>query len=430
VRRRLTLAIVGVATGAVVLFAVPLALVLRSSYRDEELARLQRDTLAATRSIDVSGGRDTVELPRSSDVLAVYDRRGLRVAGRGPQRAGALVERALTRGRAADSARSGTLAVAVPLVSGERVDGAVRAQRSDAHVERRVHRAWLALAGLAAALVAIAALAAWALGRRLARPLDDLAAAAERLGEGDFSTAFPRSGVEELDTLSRALSGTARRLEALVSRERTFTAGASHQMRTPLAALRIELEAAELRGDAPAEVPAAIAEVDRLEATIDTLLSVARRRDRGDARADLASLLDQAEQRWRGPLAQDGRPLRIEMPPGRPQAAAGPRVVGEILEVLLDNARIHGAGPVTLRVADLGAAWAVEVSDEGPGFGEAPEAAFAQRSPAASETGRHGIGLALARSLAHAEDGRLEVLGGIAGATVRLTLRKAPPAVH
>ena len=81
-RRRLVIAIAAVAAAAVVLFAVPLALVLSNGYRDEDLLRLQRDTIAATRGIDVSGQQaDPIELPRSADVLAVYDAKGRRVAG-------------------------------------------------------------------------------------------------------------------------------------------------------------------------------------------------------------------------------------------------------------------------------------------------------------------------------------------------------------
>src|SRR4051794_19967138 len=98
-RRRLLVAIPGVAAAAVVLFALPLALVLQRSYRDEESLRLQRDTIAATRAVDLGApGRDPVELPASKDQLAVYDTAGRRVAGRGPGRADATVRAALRTG--------------------------------------------------------------------------------------------------------------------------------------------------------------------------------------------------------------------------------------------------------------------------------------------------------------------------------------------
>ena len=103
-RRRLVLAIAGVAAVAVLLLAVPLGVVLSRHYRDEDLLRLQRDAVAATRQIDVPRrAGDRVELPRSGDTLAVYDRSGKRIAGSGPARAPAAVRRALDSGGPTDA---------------------------------------------------------------------------------------------------------------------------------------------------------------------------------------------------------------------------------------------------------------------------------------------------------------------------------------
>jgi signal transduction histidine kinase len=421
VRRRLVLAIAGVAVVAVTVFAVPLGIVLSHSYRDRELLRLQRDTLAATRQIDLgTPSGDPVELPPSRDALAVYDRAGRLVTGRGPAAADPLVRDALRSGRAQEARmQDGRLETAVPLIVGERVAGAVRAVRSDAAVVRATRRAWLALAGLAAALMAAATLAALVLARRLARPLERLAAAAARLGEGDFSVRAGRASVPELDAVGAALDTTAQRLDDLVARERAFSADASHQLRTPLAALRIELEAIELRGDPPPGVAAALAQVDRLQATIDTLLAVARDAPRPGTPTDLAELVDALEERWRGPLAEAGRPLRtrVASPGAVTPAAAG--VVAEILEVLVDNTCRHGAGIVTVTVRDAGGSLAVDVGDEGSGFAGDPEAAFRRRSGGGDG---HGIGLALARSLAEAEGGRLTVARGGRAPVVTLLL--------
>src|SRR4051812_34487777 len=99
-RTRLIVAIAGGAAPAGALLALPLALVLQSNYRDDELLRLQRDTVAATREIDLSGaGRDPVELPSTSDTLAVYSRSGNLIAGRGPKAADSLVRQAIRTGR-------------------------------------------------------------------------------------------------------------------------------------------------------------------------------------------------------------------------------------------------------------------------------------------------------------------------------------------
>ena len=418
-RRRLILAIAAVAAVAVVLFAVPLALVVGAKYRGEALLRLQRDTVAATRSIDLGSPHDPVELPRTGDRLAVYDVRGRRYAGRGPARADATVRAALRTGRLADDA-GGALVVAVPLLQRERVTGAVRAQRSAAAGTRDIRGAWLALAALAAVLVGLAVVAAVVLGRALARPLERLAQAARRLGEGNFATRAPRAGIAEADAIAAALDGSARRLDELVSRERAFSADASHQLRTPLAGLRLELEAIQLRGEGRPELDTALAEVDRLETTIETLLAVARDAPRATGATDLAALLDDAEARWRGRLAADGRPLRTVVNASRLLAWASSAVLDEALDALIANARRHGAGAVTLTVRSVGGGLALDVADEGPGFEGDLGEPIARRAGAG-----HGIGLALARSLVHAEGGRLTVTRAAPRPILTILLRRA-----
>jgi signal transduction histidine kinase len=419
VRWRLVAAIAGVATVAVLLLAIPLGIALGRHYRDEELVRLQRDTVAATRAIDVPTSRaDRVELPRSRDTLTVYDRTGRRVAGHGPALAGPTALKALQVGRLANASGDGRLTVAVPLLARERVTGAVVAQRSDTAAARDARRAWAVLAAVALAIIAGAALAAGLLGRRLARPLERLAATARRLGHGDFSVRSERAHIPEVDEVGAALDTTAARLDELVRREREFSTDASHQLRTPLQALRLELEALELRGEAPPEIAATIAQVDRLSATIDTLLAVARDAERQDAVADLGALVDHAESRWRGSLAASGRPLRVRVRTDSPRARASGPVVSEVLDVLLANAERHGAGAVTMTVSRRDGWLAVDVADEGAGF---DDAALAFERRGGDGTG-HGIGLALARSLANAEGGALTIANPGPRPTVRLML--------
>jgi signal transduction histidine kinase len=428
VRRRLIVAIVAVAAATLALFAVPLAVVLRDAYRDQELLRLQRDAVGAARQIDLSASAgDRIELPPGPDRVAVYDAGGRRVAGVGPARADSLVTDAMALRRPTTRSGDGALVVAVPLLTGERVTGALRDQRSDAVVVRRTQRAWLALAAVAAGVLLLALLAAVALGRRLARPLERVAVAAARLGDGDFSVRAPRGAIREVDAVADALDLTSQRLEDLIARERAFTADASHQLRTPLAALRLELEAMQLTAPDSDELARAVAEVDRLQQTIDTLLAVARDHPRRDSTCELVALLTEVEQRWRGRLADDARRLTLSVPSGRVPVQAGGRVVGEILDVLLDNAARHGSGAVDLVLRVVDEDWAeVAVSDHGPGFHGGGQAAFERRSPAA---GGHGIGLALARSLAHAEGGRLMIADAGPGPRIVLILRRAPAGV-
>jgi signal transduction histidine kinase len=223
-----------------------------------------------------------------------------------------------------------------------------------------------------------------------------------RPGEGDFSTRPAPAGIPEVDAAGAALATTAQHLEDLIARERAFTADASHQLRTPLQALRIELEALELRGDAGPELLAALAEVGHLQATIATLLSVARDVPRKHTATAVRPLVERVRERWSGPLARHARPLRIVERAAEPVVRASGDVVAEILEVLVSNAVEHGAGAVTITLRDSGDWIAIDVADEGGVIPPKVGDVFARRSG-----GGHGIGLALARSLADAEGGRL-----------------------
>ena len=421
-KRRLVLAIAAVALGSVVLFAIPLALVLQRSYRDEELLRLQRDTVAATRGIDLSRGvPDQIELPRFTGSLAIYATTGARIAGPGPAVADQATRSALRRREPTGAAPDGHLVVAVPLLSGEQVTGALRSQRSQSTVEDRTRDAWLGIAGLAAGVVAIAVFAALALGRRIARPLETLGVAARRVGDGDFAVRAPATSIREIDDVATALNHSSRRIMELISRERNFSADASHQLRTPLAALRLELETTSLEApELQPKLEPALAQVDRLESTIATLLAVARGSNRDGQRVDLVAAVRDAEAQWRGRFAAAGRPLRTVLDAEPAVARIASAVLSEIVDVLLDNARAHGAGVVTIGLRTIADSFVLEVSDEGPGFGPDVEAPFAR-----GEGDGHGIGLALARSLAHAEGGRLQITRTGPSPTVSLIVPSA-----
>ncbi len=407
-RRRILLAIVLVTATAVLLFAVPLGLAVSRLYLDDEVIRLEREAAQAGQQVggDIAG--DPVEFggARPGTVLALYAPDGRRVLGQGPDRADRVVRAALV-GRLADARGGGEIVTAVPVAREEAVVGVVRAARDDAGVQRRVRRAWLVMAGLGALVVALAALAALSLARRLARPVEELVLSAGRLGAGDFSLEARGSGIPELDAADAALVTTARRLRDVLERERAFTANASHQLRTPLAALRLELEAAVLEGTEPTGAAAfhsALVQVDRLESTVTALLDLARDAPRDRTGTDLRALLAELEPAWRAALDVHGRALRVVVDGGLPPTTAAAQSVREVLSVLVDNAARHGTGSVTIRVRSGGTdTIAVDVRDQGPGVGF-PERLFGRRNPGSSG---HGIGLTLARALAEADGGSL-----------------------
>jgi signal transduction histidine kinase len=241
--------------------------------------------------------------------------------------------------------------------------------------------------------------------RRLAMPLESLARTAQRLGNGDFSVRTVVSGIPEIDEASRALDTTAHRLGDLLGRERSFSADASHQLRTPLTGLRLGLETA-LDRPAPEHreaMLAAIETADRLERTIDDLLALARDAGPHGGVLCVGELMAELTEEWRPVIDGRGRVLQVTVEDGLPTGRAAPAAVRQVIGVLLDNAVTHGQGQVTLAARDAGGAVAIEVADEGAGPAE-PDLMFRRRADGARG---HGIGLSLARSLAEADGGRL-----------------------
>jgi signal transduction histidine kinase len=407
VRNRIVGLAVAAAVLAIALFGVPLAALVVRYMIDDEQADLQRvaDVAALTLSADLTHGRIPTALPTAGhDVtITLYDAGGRRWLGPGPTGLDDPVREAL-EGEISSGPVGADLVVAVPVVDGD-VVGVVRAATPRAEAWARIAAVW----GLMAALAAVALGAVWLVARRqgarLAGPLEQLAHSAQRLGDGDFSVRARPARIPEIDAVGAALGSTAERLGDMVARERAFTANASHQLRTPLTGLRFGLEAAiDTPGqDLEAAIRAAIDSTDQLMRTIDDLLALARDTNRGAGPLHLADVLAELEEQWRGLLTTSGRPLLVTVPNALPAAAASGAAVRQVLAVLLDNAVRHGAGAVTVAVRESGDALAVDVNDEGPGIRDT-EGLFVRRSPKA---GGHGIGLALARSLAEAEGGRL-----------------------
>jgi signal transduction histidine kinase len=398
---------------AVTLFAVPLAVAASRLYRDQTTDQLSGEAVRAAarlREVTAAGAvAGPLTLPRAHRAgvrLAAYGGSGQRLAGDGPARSGAVAAVAAD-GAEHEELSGGELAVAVPVATG-RQDLIVRAEISYDSV---LTRTWATIGGmlaLAITVVALAAVVAWQRAARIAAPLEELTRAADALGAGDFTVRAGGSGIREAELAGRALERTARRLGALLDRERALAGDISHQIRTPLTALRLGLERAELTPgtDPTATIRTALDRIDQVESTVNDLLARARETLAPVEPTDLAALAEQArEQRWRE--IAGGREVRIESEPDLPPAAATRAVLHQVLDVLVSNALQHGAGAVTISIRATAGGLAVEVSDEGAGFDEtALAAAFRRGDPGARG---HGIGLSLARDLTESIGGRLTV---------------------
>jgi signal transduction histidine kinase len=309
------------------------------------------------------------------------------------------------RGNVSDQGTDRDLIVAVPTSQKERVVAVLRASSPRAAIAAQSRGVWAVMAGLALLAFGAAAGPATIQARRLARPIERLEEVAAQLGGGNFSARAEPSGSAEMDRASSALNKTAERLGDVVSRERAFSANASHQLRTPLTGLRLTLDTAlnTPGADLGQAVRADIDTADELSRTVDDVLALARAGAESDRPLDLSELLRDAERRWHGLLAVEGRPLHLRLQ-APPLAGASEAAVRQIVDVLIDNAYRHGSGAVIITAREATDVAAIDVQDDGSTMGVEilSDGAAAGSMPA----GRR-LGLTLARSLAEAEHGRL-----------------------
>lgn len=411
-RRRILAVVLTTTVLAVVVFGVPLAVAVQRLVVSNERSELESLALraASTVSPPALAGTDPLELPASeqSVELGVYDRAGTLISGRGPAGGDSAVDGA-TDGRIVDTTLGDRLVVAVPVSSGERVTGVVRAATSTAAVRTRVALAWAAMLAVAAGAIALAGLLADRQTRRLTAPIEGLARRAADLGAGDFARRSDPSGIAEIDRAGQALDRTARRIGAMVTRERAVTAHASHQLRTPLTSLRLTLESALAAGDdalRPAAAQAVLV-TQHMSRTIDDLLALASAETSSNQALDVQRLLDGQRESWTGAFARHDRPLRLRLH-DPPESGADEAAVRQVLNVLLDNALRHGRGAVTVVARDAGNALAIDVTDEGstPHLVDTASAPSAERLSSGQGRGTH-IGLRLADDLALSQGGRL-----------------------
>jgi signal transduction histidine kinase len=411
-RGRIVMLAVLASSLTIALFGLPLAVALGQYEFADEQARLEQQANSVTTEVarDLAEGHAPTRrvYVRPQTQVAVYDSDRDMVYGSGPPHIGPEVAQAFS-GRVGHGHHDSEIIAAVPVTDGEHLVGVVRAASPQRSLYLRLGWTWAAMAGLGVVAVGLVGLVARRQARRLAAPLVAVAERARRLGDGDFSTRFSAVAIPEIDAVGQALNTTAGRLDELLARERAFSAEASHQLRTPLAGLRLRLEAAlhTPSRDLRSAVQDALGDADRVEQTIDELIGLARHHTPSGRRPlALAVLLEEAQRGWADRPGATGRDLRLEVEPDLPQSSASTAAIRQVLRVLLDNASVHGAGTVTVTAREVGEAVAIDVADQGRGIATTEARLFARRAPHPSG---HGIGLALARRLAEAEGGRLRL---------------------
>ncbi|MFJ2903207.1 MULTISPECIES: ATP-binding protein [unclassified Streptomyces] len=470
--RRLLLSYLTLATLVLLCLEIPLGFVYSRGERDRVInaAKDEAESVSAYASLSLSAGRAARDLPdrvahcaaRIGGEVVIVDAAGdllasSRALSEDEQR-GLTAESGVAdalRGTATTDVRTSTiggvqsLAVAAPILHGAERQGAVRLTLPTRTVHERVHHVWalLALGGLA--VLAAVAVLGFAIARWTGRPIRELEQATKELAEAGSTTPVAiTEGPPEVRSLADTFNRTAARLEHLLAAQRAFAGEASHQLKTPLSALRLRLENLEndIALHARGSLDAAMTETDRLARMVEGLLAMARLDESAAAREriDLDQVCAERHHAW-GPLFDQYRVRLTLVGDYAGEVLALPGALEQILDNLLSNAlRVAPPGttvtmdvrlrlpherrfaqrPVTPAFAEL------HVMDEGPGMTEEQRRrAFDRfwRAPDAPKGGT-GLGLALVQRLAHASGGeaRLGVapLGGL-DAIVRLPSARA-----
>jgi signal transduction histidine kinase len=426
VTRRLLLSYLALTLVVLAALEVPLGILNAHNLRQDLRTKVERDAVAVgSLSEDALEHRRTID-PTLRAVVSRYAESG-----------DAKVVITDTSGRVvADSAQSeddgaervSGIRVVLPITTKGRVLGTVHITYPTGATDRRIGRYWIALAVAAAVVLAAAVLVGLLLSRSLSRPLRRLEDAAERIGDGELETrASETEGPEEVRRLARALNETAAKLEALVRSQQDFVADASHQLRTPLTALRLRLENLEEEAapEGKESLAAAVAETDRLARLVSELLALARAQDRVEPSGlvDLSALAAGRADAWSA-LAGE-RDVAIESTGIGVLARAGAGRVEQVVDNLLANALDASPRGTTIHVtAKRRNGWAeLHVVDEGAGLSANARTRAFDRFWRAGPGEGSGLGLAIARRLVAVDEGEIELLeaetGGV-DAVVRL----------
>ena len=427
-------------------FLIPLAVLVRTLARDRALSAaeleaqslapvlaLTRDTTALEAAVRAtnpgSRGRLTIVLPDGTTVGGPSGGDGL-----DPEDPRERDNLALARqGRAFSAPARGGIQVLVPVALEAGQTAVVRVLVPNSTLERGVAAAWAVEAGLGVTLVASAVFVADRLARTIVRPVDALADAARRLGEGDLSVRISPEGPPEVKQVAVAFNRLGDRVGELLEAERELVADLSHRLRTPLTVLRLDAEGL----DNAEEARRLADDVDELERAVTGVIRQARRPVQEDlisSETDAAKVAADRLAFW-APLAEDQeRPFEFAstivnvegQPPASTMVAVSADELEAAVDALLGNVFAHTPEGTAFRVevrtlSDGGISLAVE--DAGAGL--SPD--FVERGVSGSAGGT-GLGLDIARRTAESHGGVFRIGRSAAGgARIALELPTTGP---
>jgi len=411
--RRIVLAVLALIAAILGTVALPLGLITaaedRHVFHNETVSTsTSLANLAEERLDDGTGGkalhRFVAQLGTTHHRVSVFDRAGVKIAGTAPPPA--LGAGWLTRARTATEPViypvNGAIVVVTPVRNdaGTSNVGTVALSRPTSSVDHEIAVLWGLIGAVGAAGLVAAALVAVGLARWVSRPLSKLEGAAQLLGEGDLETRSPAdAGPSEVRRLASNFNVMAARLESLVHGHQATMADVSHQLRTPLAALRLRLDLLAQDSDeaVAAELADAQEEIARLSRLVDGLLAVARAESSTAAptvvRAD--TVIESRVAAWRPAAEEQGVTLRAASD-GRVRTRIGDGQLEQILDNLLANAldAVRAGASIMITAKATPDSAVIIVADTGPGM-SAQQKRHAFRRFATSSQGGTGLGLAI-----------------------------------
>ncbi len=363
-RKRLTAVLVLVTLLVLTAFVVIRLGILHDLIRGLELDHLEREATVMAHAVDSTARADQPFDAGDLRELLTADERATVVLPGGEE---VSADRSFVAGEAGEAlrARAGSGGTSVTLSQSPRVHDRVYVDSL-----RTVIALGLVLAALAGVL-------GWYAAAALSSPFQKLAHAAGALGRGRFDLDLPTSRVPEVRAIADSLRTSATRIQLQARRDQEFLAGASHRLRTPMTAMRLELEELQLRDDldqdARATVDRSIHELDRLQDLTAEVFDRARAEQRGSEEVvPLDRLVQQTADAWS--LALAGHRVRVSASAGGDlDEPVTPGPLEQVLELVLADLRQHAAGAVTLDLTGSSQQVTVQVRTEAarPGGAEA-----------------------------------------------------------
>ena len=422
-RRWLSLYALSITSIVIVAFLVPLAVLIRDLSADRALNSAEREAQAIARFVATSPDDSTEQLASSLQGIA-----GVSIVLPDGTIIGATppsdfdLQTAQTVAQTYRQPLDDGQAVVVPVLRSGNEIWAVIVPVSAAELAENVGTAWLVLGLLGVSMMVLALVVADRMGRAVAQPVNQLAAATLRLGEGDLGVRVTPSGPRELSEVGHAFNRLTERVASLMDQERESAADLAHRLRTPLTALRLDIEAAGRQID----VSKLQRDIDDLERVTSHIISEARRplRDASDSRCDLIEVLSARAEFWGSLADEQARTWSLDASVDSWVVAASSDEVEAMFDALIGNVFAHTPAGTSyeMGVVDHRDGTAIlTISDAGPGM--ASEAMLRRGASGGDST---GLGIDIVRSFANRLGGRAEWQVAPSGGTlVRMILPKA-----